>query len=231
MSIEQSGNLLLNELPQVLKTEILSVAQHLVLPNRTLLEERNCSPSHAYFITSGMASVVTEMEEGGSMEVTLIGCEGMTGGLSLLGSTAPVTRTFMQVPGNGYRVSMKIIGKLFLESEHFRSRVLRQVQQLNLTTNQLLGCVALHDIHPRLARWLLMVNDRTRGSAAPITHEFLSTMLGVQRPTVSVALKALQRAGLINYERGIIVISNREELVKAACECYPVTERLLKALY
>ena len=229
--MDPSGNLLLDVLPPALKSELLDAAQHVELPNETQLEECHRPPPYAYFITSGMASVVTEMKEGGSMEVTLISCEGMTGGLSLLGSMAPVTDTFMQVPGSGFKVPMEIVADLFNSSEFFRWRVLQHIQFQALTTHQLAACTALHDVLPRLARWLLMVNDRTGGTAASITHEFLATMLGVHRPTVSVSLNTLQRAGLLVCKRGHIKITDRNELVKAACECYPVTQKLLKALF
>ena len=126
---------------------------------------------------------------------------------------------------------MAVVQRLFLSSDILRGAILRFVQQQSLTTSQLVACGQLHEVLPRLARWLLMVNDRVGGDGADVTHEFLGQMLAVQRPTISVAIKSLQQAGLISIHRGRSRFINRENLINAACDCYPITLRLLHALY
>ena len=182
-------------------------------------------------IENGMASVVVSLREGGTSEVALIGSEGLTGAYSLLGPAPSPTRSFMQVAGSGYRVAFEVVQDLFLSSEVFRSTVLRFVQQQAMTTAQLTCCAQLHDVEPRLARWLLMVQDRVGGDEIRVTHEFLGQMLGVHRPTVTVALGLLARAGLIKTHRGIGRIVDHDGLVESACDCYPITRSLLTGLY
>ncbi len=184
-----------------------------------------------YFITSGVASVVVGHFEGSSSETALIGREGMTGALSLLGTSVPTAECFMQVAGSGYQVPTKAIRDLFLQSTETRTRILECVQQQAMTTTQVAACNAAHEAEPRLARWLLMVQDRTEEDAFQLTQEFLAQMLGARRTTVAIAAGVLQHSGFIEYSRGNVRILSRENLKTAACDCYEVTHRLLQNLY
>ena len=226
-----SNNLLLSSLPATLCQSILKVAKSVNLPLRTMLEEQNERPEYATFLDGGMASVVVTLKEGGTAEVALIGREGFAGAYSLLGPAFPPTRCFMQVAGKGHQVPFGFIKTMFASSEEFRNATLRFVQQQAFTTAQLASCSQLHEVEPRLARWLLMVKDRVGGNEIRVTHEFLAQMLGVHRPTVTVALGILAKAGLIEINRGVGRIIDQAGLVEAACDCYPVTQELLEGLY
>ena len=133
--------------------------------------------------------------------------------------------------GSAYRVPFAEVRKIFLESEEVRSRLLEMVQQQSLTMGQLVACNRLHDTETRLARWLLMVQDRVQEDTFKLTQEFLAQMLGTQRTTVVLAAGAFQRSGLIAYSRGRISILSREDLMEAACDCYKVVHQLYADLY
>ena len=182
-------------------------------------------------MTSGITSVVIELDEGGTAEVTLIGREGMVGGMQLLGPALTPARSFVQMAGTAYRIPFAEMRKIFLESVEVRDRVLEMVQQQSLTISQLAACNKLHETEARMARWLLMVRDRIDEDTITLTQEFLAQMLGTQRTTVVMAAGALQRSGLIEYSRGRITILSRENLIDAACDCYKVVSRLHKNLY
>ena len=155
----------------------------------------------------------------------------MVGGISLLGSALAPSQSFVQVAATGYRVPFAAMKRLFLSSEELRSRILECVQQNAMTTSQIAACNNAHEAEPRLARWLLMVQDRTQEDTFQLTQEFLSEMLGKRRTTVALAAGALQRSGFIEYSRGKVTILSRQALETAACDCYAVTKRLFLALY
>ena len=224
-------NLLLDALPPASRNQILALAREVDLPLRESLIEPAEPIQYAYFMTSGIASVVIELAEGGTAEVGLIGNEGFVGALDLLGPATTPSRCFIQMPGTAYRIPFAAMRALFLESQDIRMRVLELVQQQTMTVSQLAACNNLHEVEPRLARWLLMVQDRVQETTLHLTQEFLAQMLGTQRTTVVMAAGALQRSGLIEYKRGRVDILSRENLESAACECYGVSQRLLKNLY
>ena len=225
------SNLLLNSLSAANRDRILSRSKHVALPLRTNLSEPEEIPQHAYFITSGIASVVIEVVEGGTAEVALIGREGVAGGVDLLGPALTQTHCFIQSEASGYRIAFRDLRTLFGESEEIRGRVLEWVQAQSLTTSQIAACNKLHEAEPRLARWLLMAQDRLQSDTLSLTQEFLAQMLGTQRTTVVMVAGSFQRSGLIEYKRGKVTILSRENLESAACECYTVTRRLLTGLY
>ena len=137
----------------------------------------------------------------------------------------------MQVKGSGYKIRFADLKAAFLDSEEIRTRILEVTQQQTLTMSQIAACNKLHDNEARLARWLLMVQDRLQDELLPLTQEFLAEMLGSRRTTVAVSAGTLQRAGLIEYRRGKVKILSREDLESAACDCYKVTQRLFQSLY
>ena len=224
-------NLLLDILSPASCNRILALATQVTLPIRTSLIKPDQQLSHAYFVTSGIASVVIELAEGGTAEVALIGNEGLVGGLDLLGPARTPSHCFIQVAATAYRVPYAGLRTLFLESEEIRMRILEAVQQQSMAMSQLAACNKLHEAEPRLARWLLMVQDRVQEETLVLTQEFLAQMLGTQRTTVVMVAGALQRSGIIEYKRGKVKILSREDLESAACECYGVAHHLLKNLY
>jgi CRP-like cAMP-binding protein len=155
----------------------------------------------------------------------------MAGGYALLGRSNSPIECFMQVAGSGYRMDFDQAREVFRQSEEIRTRILQCVQQQALVTSQVAACNKLHDAEARLARWLLMVSDRTGEESFQLTQEFIAQMLGTRRTTVALVAGTLQRSGFIEYTRGKVTIRSREHLMTAACECYEVTRRLMTGMY
>jgi CRP-like cAMP-binding protein len=224
-------NLLLSSLSTASRDLLFAHSTAIELPLRSTLYEAERTPKFAYFMRSGIASVVTTMVEGGTAEVVVIGREGLVGSLHLLGTAAVQTRCFMQLTGAALRIPLSDLREVFRTSEEIRDRILEFVQQQTLCISQIAGCNRLHGAEERLARWLLMVHDRMDSDVLNLTQEFLAEMLGAQRTTVTMVAGVLQESGLIEYRRGHVRIKNRESLEAAACDCYQVTKRLYAGLY
>jgi CRP-like cAMP-binding protein len=189
------------------------------LPLRYILEVPNKSIGHSYFIEYGLASIVAANGHK-RLEVGLIGCEGMTGLPIVLGNDRSPNETFMQVAGNGIRIAADKLRKAISQSRSLERALLNFAHAfLNQTANTALsnGTATLEE---RLARWLLMTNDRLRGNGVPLTHDFLSLMLGVRRAGVTVALHYLEQRALISLSRKEIVITDRKGLKAAANGTY-----------
>jgi CRP-like cAMP-binding protein len=201
------------------------------LPLRTSLYVAEELPPFAYFMTSGMASIVTTMEDGETAEVGVVGNEGIIGSIFLLGPTKISTSSFIQLDGSALRISLLDLKHAYRSSEEIRDRLLEFVQEQSVTVSQIAGCNRLHGAEERLARWLLMAQDRTQSEVLNFTQEFLAMMLGARRTTVTLIAGSLQRANLIEYSRGRVKILDRENLKSAACDCYKITKALLTNLY
>jgi len=173
-------------------------------------------------MTSGITSVVTYMKDGGAAEVGLIGKEGVVEAMHLLGSAHSPTTAFVQVAGTALRISFATIQKEVVGTSLVLRGILEFVQRHNYTLTQIAACNGLHQIEGRLARWLLMVQDRVDSPSFDLTQEFMADMLGARRTSVTLAAGSLQRSGLIEYRRGHIRILNRKGLQNAACECYSI---------
>ncbi len=226
------SNVLLDRLAPADRNRLLQRMTPVSLPVYTVLQEQGTPPQNIYCLTSGMASVVTELATGEGVEVGLIGREGLSSSLSLLGPAMHgTTRTFMQVAGIGLRMDFREFEGEFLANPAISGLVLRYVQYHSFVLSQLAACNRVHEVEERLARWLLMVADRVGSDTIPLTQEFLATMLGTRRSTVTIVAGTLQRSGSIEYHRGQVTITDRERLEASACECYAVTLQLLRTLY
>lgn len=230
MSTEGANRLLKSLSPQS-RNRLLSHATMVPLPLKTVLYEPEEQPRYGYFLTSGVASVVASVEEGGTAEVGMIGPEGVAGGVQLLGPAPVPTQCFMQAEGAAVRIPFIELRKAYRESDEIRERILEYVQTQALGASQISGCHRLHDAEARLARWLLMVRDRIQSDSLGLTQEFLAQMLGSRRTTVTLVAGTLQKGGLIEYTRGRVHIVNAENLEKAACSCYPILRDLARNLY
>lgn len=162
------------------------------------------------------------MIDGMTIEVGIIGRDGFVGAPVILGADHSPNHAFMQIPGHGYTVNAKFLMDLALEAEQLRKALLRSVHGFIVQTQQTAACNRVHDLHERLARWLLMCSDRVQSNRVDITHEFLATMLGTRRSSVTVSAGTLEKAGLISHSRGHVTIENHQGLVDAACECYEI---------
>ena len=191
---------------------------------RQVLETPDKPIKHAYFIEYGLASIVAANGHK-RLEVGLIGCEGMTGLPIVLGNDRSPNETFMQVAGNGQRIAADKLREAISQSRSLERALLGFAHGfLNQTANTALsnGTATLEE---RLARWLLMANDRLKGDEVPLTHEFLSLMLGVRRAGVTVALHYLEQRALISLARKQIVITDRKGLKAAANGSYHEPEK------
>jgi len=204
---------------------IQKLAPHLSpvqLPKNLALYEPGQPIDFAYFIEQGVCSVVATMKDGTTVEVGLIGREGFVGLPAFLGTSSSPFRSFMHISGNGFRVKTRALADQCEASAPLRSCLLRGVHVALVQAGQTAACNRVHDLHERLARWLLMCCDRVQSDQIVITQELLAIMLGTRRSSVTVAAGILQKAGLITHTRGRVTIHNRSGLQDAACECYKV---------
>jgi len=226
----RSANRILSRLSQ----EELDILQpHLEaveLPVRKQLESRNKPIEAVYFIEHGFASVVAN-GTGRSIEVGIIGREGMTGLSVIMGTDRSPHETYMQVGGDGQRMSSAKLGRAVQESPALHRHFLRFGHAFVVQTAQTALANGRSKIEERLARWLLMANDRLDGDEVPLTHEFLSVMLGVRRPGVTVALDVLEKEGLIHAKRRAIAIVDRAGLRKISNGAYGAPEAEFKRLF
>jgi CRP-like cAMP-binding protein len=227
----QFSNLLLDSLAPSTQAWLQARLKKVDLPLRARLYDAGEKPRHAHFLTSGIASIVSTMENGATAEVGMLGRESLVESLHLLGNAPVPTHCMMQVEGVAWRMRFDDLKSYFREALDLHDLVLRQVQYQALALSQIAGCNRLHEADERLPRWLLTVHDAVQQDTFRITQEFIADMLGARRTTVAVAAGALQRAGLIEYQRGQMTILNRRKLEAAACECYRVTRDLTLALY
>lgn len=200
------------------------------LPVRKQLESRNKPIEAVYFIEHGFASVVAN-GTGRSIEVGIIGREGMTGLSVIMGTDRSPHETYMQVGGDGQRMSSAKLGRAVQESPALHRHFLRFGHAFVVQTAQTALANGRSKIEERLARWLLMANDRLDGDEVPLTHEFLSVMLGVRRPGVTVALDVLEKEGLIHAKRRAIAIVDRAGLRKISNGAYGAPEAEFKRLF
>jgi CRP-like cAMP-binding protein len=210
---------------------LLQDSTPVLLPLRTSLYKQEEAPEFAFFLTSGFASVVASSPEGDTAEVGLVGREGVVGGFHLLGPAKVPTECFIQLEATGLRITMAHLRHAFRTSPDINARILEFVQTQGLALGQIAGCHRFHEAEERLARWLLMAQDRAQSDTLNLTQEFLGMMLGARRTTVTMIAGAMQRSGLIEYNRGRVRIPNRENLEAAACGCYRVVKVLQDGLY
>jgi CRP-like cAMP-binding protein len=222
--MRQSNHIFKNRLLNALTQEDLgSLRSHLHplnLEQRRVLYEVGATIEHVYFLEQGLGSILTTMADGASVEVGMIGLEGMVGMPAVLGDDVSAQHVVVQLPGSALRLSAAHCKAAFDQSADVRRVLLRFANALLNLSSQTAACNRLHSVEQRCARWLLMSSDRIQSDELPLTHEFLSSMLGVRRAGVSETAGELQRSGLIRYHHGHITIVDRDGLQATACECY-----------
>jgi CRP-like cAMP-binding protein len=190
------------------------------LPVSTQLETANARIDLVYFLERGFASVVADGPGKRSIEVGIIGREGMTGLALVLGNDRSTHETYMQAAGSAQRISAARLRKAMDQSARLHRSLLRCAHAFLIQTAQTAVANGRSKLEERLARWLLMAQDRIDGPEIPLTHRFLAVMLGVHRPIVTVTVKALERKGLVSAGRQVITIVNRNGLVKMSNGAY-----------
>ncbi|HWF92490.1 MAG TPA: Crp/Fnr family transcriptional regulator [Terriglobales bacterium] len=198
--------------------------QFTTLPHHYVLHEQGDKLEFAYFPNEGMVSLVVISADGRSVEVGIMGKEGMVGTPLTVGLQRGPYRAIMQIPGAGVRIRADVLQEILPTTPAFQLELTRYLLMQGLQMAQVAACNRLHELEHRLARWLLMCQDRVDSEVLPLTHEFLAQMLGTGRPSVTLAAGILERAGLIENLRGTVRIINRKNLEQAACECYAVIQ-------
>lgn len=192
----------------------------------TTLYEAGTSPRHVYFPNDSMVSLIGMTRERNPLEVGLVGREGMVGCNLALGVAVSPTSALVQGAGSAMRMKAADFAREMQSNPALRRKVLRSAGTQMATAMQIAACNNAHMLQPRLARWLLMSRDRLATDRFAMTQDFLAKMLGTRRATVNAAAGALQRAALITYKRGVLVITDRDRLRAAACSCYEGIRRL-----
>jgi CRP-like cAMP-binding protein len=199
--------------------------QFVSLPQRKSLYEANQKQDDVYFLNSGMVSLVFTTRSGESVEVGVVGNEGFTPIPVAAGFRRSPHCAVMQIGGDGFRIPVDVLEEELPSSPGLQTRLHRYSAVHGLQVAQTAGCNRLHDLEQRLSRWLLLTQDRVGSGLLRITHDFLASMLGTDRPSVSLAAGVLQRKRIIEYAHGSVRILNRKKLETSACECYSLIQQ------
>jgi len=213
-------NQLIARLPRKARLSLLKLSEPVQLDLAEILCDGGKPMRHVYFPIEGFVSMVTLLDGKPVLEVGMVGSEGMIGAQLVLGVTEEPLHAIVQGAGSAWRIKSAVFRRELSRSSDLRDGLNRY---LHVTMTQLASsaaCLRFHQIGPRLARWLLMTQDRAHSNRFYVTHEFLAFMLGVRRVGITQSAAALQRKGLVEYRRGNITILNRRGLIEAACGCY-----------
>jgi CRP-like cAMP-binding protein len=199
--------------------------EYIDLPSHRSLHEPTQSIEFVYFPNRGMVSQVVVTKDGRTVEVGVVGNEGYVGAGLAVGLSRSSVREVVQIAGDGFQMRGNELGPILRSAPQLQMILGRHTGLQGMQVAQTAACNRLHDIQQRLSRWLLMTQDRVGSGVLPITHDFIATMMGTDRSTVSVAASTLQKKGIIEYVRGAVNVINRRELEKSACECYTVIQQ------
>jgi len=213
-------NRLLRALPARNLKQLLPELEHIRYQREQVLLDADSSLDSIFFLDSGVVSVMAVYSDGGTIEMATIGREGCAGVQAVFGAKNSSARFFVQIPGSGAKMSRAAFNRVMGSVPPFRNLVYAYVHAFLEQVMVSAACNGAHSLTQRLARWLLMMRDRSDGNELPITQIILAEMLGVQRPTVTNAARELERAGLIQRGRRQLTILDRRGLTKASCECY-----------
>jgi CRP-like cAMP-binding protein len=225
-------NRLLAKLPPEERAGLLSRMEQVYLPLGTVIIEPEEPIRELYFPTGALISLVSLTEEGKSVEAGVVGCEGMAGIPSLLGDGTTPMRSVVQIEGAAIKARAEVVQAEFAKAGALQKAIYGYLHALMVAFSQSAACNRLHPIEGRLARWLLIASDAIQSETLHLTHEYLSTMLGIRRAGVTQAAVYLRSLRVIDYHRGEIHITDRKGLEDASCECYEVVKdefnRMLK---
>ena len=205
--------------------ELLSKLEYVRLKVHSVLYEPGDALKSVYFCNSGMISILSVFPDGKSVEVGMVGKEGFVGLPLLVGFQTSSTRAVTQLEATAFRVNGETLIALLRHCPELERQLQQYSEICGMQITQIAACNRLHEVHERLARWLLMCSDRVSSNDLALTQEFLSQMLGTRRSSVTVASGILQKAGIINTRRGGVKIIDRKKLEDSACECYGLMQR------
>lgn len=214
---------MLDRAPSDVRSDLLPAARPHRLGEGEILQDAAEPIKTIYLPTSGIISLVTTAADGTAVEAGLVGREGFAGIPAVLGRDSPRNvRAMSQIEGDALAVDADVFLQAFDSSEVFADLVKGYINAVWAETAQTVACNRLHSVDQRCARWLLLVRDRLGRSEFRLTQEFLAMMLGIRRPSVSVAAEKMQRKGLISYRRGNMKLLAPDGLRESACECYEI---------
>lgn len=225
-----ADNRLIECLPKAERGRLLDQCEPVQLERLAELSERSRPLSHAYFPRSGLVSLVIDIDSHPALEVGMVGIESMLGSELILQQAPAPWRSLVQAPGTAWRIDAAALRQQAAISptlqQLLKTCLLIRLHQQALAT----ACVRFHLIAPRLARWLLMFQDRVQTESFEVTQEFIALMLGVRRVGVTVAAGELQDKGVISYRRGRLTLLDRPTLESLACSCYAADRRVYENL-
>jgi CRP-like cAMP-binding protein len=217
-----AANGLLATIPRNELGRLQSHVEQVRLPKGKVLYEIGDQMCHAYFPLNGMLSLLATTHEGQTVEVAMVGNEGVVGLPIVLRANVAPYRVMVPIPCDAMRVRSETLAIEFRRNVHFQDALLRYTHTLVGQISQSAVCHRFHTVLQRLARWLLSAHDRVEGDTIKLTQEFIAHMLGIPRTGVTAAAIELQDAAVIHYRHGKITIINRNRLEATACECYRI---------
>jgi CRP-like cAMP-binding protein len=224
-------NQLIERLPKRDRQRVLAACEQVHLNMDDVLWERHQLIRHVYFPTDSFVSMFAEVDKHPGLEVGMVGSEGLLGAQLALGVANAPLHAQVQGAGPAWRMSANAFRAELTHGKALKRCVDRYIYILMAQLASSVACTRFHLLGPRLARWLLMSQDRAHADHFHITHEFLAYMLGVRRVGITVAASAFQRSGLIAYHRGDINVIDRAGLQAMACSCYQNERDVYKTLF
>jgi CRP-like cAMP-binding protein len=221
-------NEILVHLPQDECEIVFPQLEFMRLRTHHLLHEVGDTLKSAYFVNSGIISILSVFPDGKSVEVGLVGKEGFVGLPLIAGFHSAATRAVAQVESTAFRLEAHALPAILTQCPNLAHKLQQFSQVAAVQVTQIAACNQLHNVEERLTRWLLMCSDRVGPTALPLTQELLSQMLGTRRSSVTVAAGILQKAGLIRYTRGVLDIVDTRKLEEASCDCYRLMEHQIQ---
>jgi CRP-like cAMP-binding protein len=219
------GNKILLSIPDKEYTLIRPHLEFLSMPHHLTLYESDRPLEFVHFPNAGMVSLVIATEDGKTVEVGEVGREGFAGIQAAVGINKNQVREIVQIAGDGFRVKIGALQSVLQSAPALQRILTRYAVVQGMQFAQTAACNRLHNIEQRFARWLLITQDRVDSATLAITHDFLATMLGTDRPSVSLAASVLQEKKIIEYTRGEVQILSRTKLEACTCECYGVIQQ------
>jgi CRP-like cAMP-binding protein len=213
-------NRILGSLPRATLKRILPALEAVNTVRGQIIDQIDRPIEYLYFINRGLVSFVKTMQDGRMVEVGAVGIDGITDPNALFGIDTAIVGSLVQIPGTALRIRRHVLLREIAKDDALREKMHKCARFAISQLVQTAACNRLHSLEERCCRWLLIAHDSALAKSFPITHEFLAMMLGVQRAGVSLAARYLQKAGLIQYSRGHVTVTDKAGLEDAACECY-----------
>lgn len=216
------GNRILLSLPQSSLKRLRPVLEFRNLTKSEIIDRLDRPIEYLYFVDRGLISFIKTMQDGRSVEIGVVGIEGISNPQALFGINKAVLDSIVQIPGSAFRIKRADLIQMIAEDNALQEALEKYAHFSVAAFAQTAACNRLHYLEERCCRWLLIAHDSARADTFSLTHEFLAMMLGVQRAGVSITANFLQKAGLIQYRHGQVTVTDRSGLEDAACECYSV---------